>query len=165
MIFRIWLASHCYWVQETAIKGRQSIETRKGLEVRLHASIILLSEDIQESPLEGLTALLDSDPINFALLGMIDLSPEIFAALKKRPHLPIVSRHVLSSPPATNQPTIELIFYPLNDSDRFHKTHTPNGDVEPEPYAARNYDWSASPQDGQDLLALEQQITELRELR
>jgi hypothetical protein len=152
VIAGVGLANVCYAVQAVATLGKQALAYRS-TETKQKLFLQKLSyrpEIEREFNLHILGYV--QDPVTLLQLGFLKLSSEIVLALKKRqtfhnPHFP------------------NLILDPPNDSDAFHKTYTPQGKAEPVPYAARNYDWSGSLQQGNSTPALEQHIVDLRKRR
>jgi hypothetical protein len=148
------LASIGYWAQAFATMGKQALtyhstKTKKKLFLQ---KLSYKPEIEREINLHVLGFV--QDPMTLLQLGVLKMSPEIVLALKKRKTLV-----------SGEQDVIKLSVDPPNDPDAFHKTHTPQDEAEPVPYAARNYDWSGSPQQGNSTLALEQHIADLRKRR
>jgi hypothetical protein len=166
----IMFASQGFWIQE-GCEFFIARQTEHNMKIALQKASYQ-PEVVRECWLNDSASL--PAPFSFDLLppvltGDIKISPEMTAVLIKR-----IKAHTAANPQVEAADTaaegkkdiVDLIMDFPNESDAFHKTYVPKGELRPFPYAARNYDWSGGNLESSDLIrALEEHISALREQR
>lgn len=102
-----------------------------------------------------------SEVMLLACNGMLNLSPEVLVMVRDREL--DVDDDTAARAHNTNKTTVEVLMMPPNDSNGPYMTETPPGEMEPVPYAMRNYDWT--PDEIGAIAQLDTQLRKLRELR